>query len=168
MTEAMGGLPVDIVVECPACRAAIAVRGDLPHRAARCPLCSGDFLIPSPRLSEMADRRAPRADTMPDLGDVRSDEPPSFTLPEPPASPAASDPRTTLPPPEAGERPQGDLAFQEPEKTIETPAGRVRIRRLSPEERHARRTRRNVVMLCGGATILFLIVFFLGRDKKRR
>lgn len=168
MTEALAGLPADIVVECPACRAAIAVRGDLPHRAARCPLCGGAFLIPMPRLPTVTGQRAPREETLAGMERGRPDETPSFSLPEPPGDPPAADPPTTTGSAEAAPRPRGELEFQEPVKTIETRAGVVRLRRLSPEEKHARRTRRNLVMLCGGATILFLLVFFLGRGTRRR
>jgi len=149
MADAVSDLPASMVVECPGCRGAVATRGDMPFRAARCPLCGGEFLLPRLRGDEAA---VPAPVTTPrsadDLSaqDLRSDEPPSFSLPEP----------------------RGELDFEEPVKTIETAEGIKTLRRLSPEEKHARRARRNMIMLAGGATILFVLVYLLRGEQPRR
>ena len=161
MTAAEAGVPASVVVECPGCHAPLTVRSDLPFRAARCPLCSGEFLIPKAEAAVVRSPPPPAGLATPPP--PRRDETPSFSLPEPPAGSQAP-----APPPAAPARPRTELDFEEPVKTIETAAGTVTLRRLSPEEKQARRTRRNLIMLCGGATILFLIVLLLGRDKKRR
>jgi hypothetical protein len=161
MSHVEGGLPASFVVECPECRAPLAVRSDLPFRAARCPLCSGEFLIPKPEAPPVQSPPAPTGMSAPPP--PRQHEVPSFSMPEPPAGSQSPAPLPATP-----ARRTAELDFQEPVATIETAAGRVPLRRMSPEEKQARRTRRNLIMLCGGATILFLIVLLLGRDKKRR
>jgi hypothetical protein len=117
----------------------------MPFRAARCPLCGGEFLIPRPRGDEAAAVPAP-ATPPHSTENLRSDEPPSFSLPPP----------------------RGDLKFAEPAKTIATADGPKTLRRLSPEEKQARRARRNMIMLAGGATILFVIVYLLRGEPPRR
>jgi hypothetical protein len=166
--------PPSLVVECPECRGAIAVRGDLTYRVARCPLCAAEFLIPKPRRSGVPDTPTPhmgpaaaRSDSPADLVAVPRPDPADESPPEPAGASLFSLPELAEEPPPSHGQPAGELAFREPEKTIETPEGTLRLRRLSPEERHARRTRRNVIMLCGGATILFFIVF-LFRDKNKK
>jgi hypothetical protein len=161
MTDAEAGLPQSFVVECPACRAALAVPSGLPFRAARCPLCSGEFLIPRAEVSPVRDPPPPAGLSAPPP--ARPSQSPSFSLPEPPAG---FEPPAPLPDAPAGRT--TELDFQEPVKTLETAAGPLELRRLSPEEKHVRRTRRSLFMLCGGAMILFLIVLLLGRDKRRR
>jgi hypothetical protein len=145
MAEAVSDLPASMVVECPGCRGAVATRSDMPFRAARCPLCGGEFLIPRPRGDEAAAVPAP-ATPPHSTENLRSDEPPSFSLPPP----------------------RGDLKFAEPAKTIATADGPKTLRRLSPEEKQARRARRNMIMLAGGATILFVIVYLLRGEPPRR
>lgn len=74
-----------------------------------------------------------------------------------------------LPPPPEPPRPRGQLEFVEPaNKTIETEGGVIALRRLTPEEQAARRTRRNVVMLLSGVAILMTIVVALGRKPRKQ
>jgi hypothetical protein len=149
MAEAVSDLPASMVVECPGCCGAVATRSDIPFRAARCPLCGGEFLIPRPRGDEAAAVPAPAPVPSTPLGspeDLGSDEPPSFSRPQP----------------------RGDLEFAEPAKTIETAEGPKMLRRLSPEEKQARRARRNMIMLAGGAMILFVLVYLLRGEPPRR
>lgn len=147
MAEAVSDLPASMVVECPGCRGAVATRSDIPFRAARCPLCGGEFLIPRPRGDEAAAVPVTVPSTpLRSPEDLGSDASPSFSLP----------------------KPRGDLEFAEPAKTIETAEGPKILRRLSPEEKQARRARRNMIMLAGGATLLFVIVYLLRGEPPRR
>jgi len=122
-----------LAVACPSCHAALAVASDLVGAAARCPLCAKGFRVPTP-------------DAQPPL-------------------PAA--PRTGLdavvpdlaPAPQPADR---GMQFAEPVKTIATADGVIELRRLTPEERAARRARRNLIMLLAGVGILIAIVLILG------
>jgi len=74
-----------------------------------------------------------------------------------------------LPPPPKPTRPRGELEFNEPpKKTIEAERGVIELRRLTPEEQAARRTRRNVFMLLSGVSILMTIVLALGRKPRKK
>lgn len=61
-----------------------------------------------------------------------------------------------------------DLAFSEPVRTIRHGDTLIEIRRLTPEERHARRFRRNVLMIVVGVSILLAVVILLGVGGGRR
>lgn len=91
-------------------------------------------------------------------------EPERFALPD--AAPVSA---ATAPPPAGQELlptvggtpltpPADDLAFQEPVRTVRIGGQVIEIRRLSPEERRARRIRRNLVMIVVGVSILMAIV----------
>lgn len=55
-----------------------------------------------------------------------------------------------------------ELAFSEPVRTIRHGDSVIEIRRLTPEERQARRFRRNVLMIVVGVSILLAVVILLG------
>jgi len=55
-----------------------------------------------------------------------------------------------------------ELAFSEPVRTIRHGDSLIEIRRLTPEERQARRFRRNVLMIVVGVSILLAVVILLG------
>ncbi len=55
-----------------------------------------------------------------------------------------------------------ELAFSEPVRTIRHGTTVIEIRRLTPEERQARRFRRNVLMIVVGVSILLAVVILLG------
>ena len=73
-----------------------------------------------------------------------------------------------LPPPPEPPRPRGELDFDEPANTtIEADGSLIELRRLTPEERAARRARRNLLMLLLGVGILMTIVLTLGRRRRK-
>ena len=58
-------------------------------------------------------------------------------------------------------------SFAEPvPTTIAGAEGVIELRRLTPEEKAARRFRRNAIMLLTGVSILMMIVLLLGTKKK--
>jgi hypothetical protein len=64
-------------------------------------------------------------------------------------------------------QPRGELEFAEPvPTTIAGAEGVIELRRLTPEEKAARRSRRNAIMLLTGVSILMMIVLLLGTKKK--
>lgn len=215
-----------IAVECPACRAHVAVPPELVGRAAGCPACRTAFLVPKPEreaplTTESPDRpKRKRRQPLPagpstDASSGASD--PATTEPAPvgesrPAAPAAGEqqPRredpvvfTEPPPPRArgrhgtaadaagvgaaadhaadpdtpaasgvGQRrpdaasDSGALAFREPVKTIRDGDTEIELRQLTPEERRSRRTRRNLLLLVVGATLLVALATLLGRGNR--
>lgn len=79
-------------------------------------------------------------------------------LPHQPATVAA---------PQQPPQPRGELDFEEPANpTIAGEKGLIQLRRLTPKERAARRTRRNAIMLLMGVAILMAIVLIFGTKKK--
>jgi hypothetical protein len=132
-------VPSLLAVACPRCHAALSVGIDLVRHAARCPRCGKGFLVPEPRV-EPAAPAAPRTGLDAVVSDVA------------PVAAAASHP---------------EMQFSEPVQTIETEEGVVELRRLTPEERAARRARRNLVMLLAGMGILVAIVLIFGRSGKK-
>lgn len=131
-----------LAVACPTCHAALCVGSDLIGAAACCPQCGKGFLVPEPQAGPApAQPRPPRTGldaVVPDL--------PSAT------TPPHHDPQ---------------MQFAEPVRTIRTDDGVVELRRLTPEEKAARRARRNLLMLLSGLVILMAIVFIFGRKKPR-
>lgn len=64
-------------------------------------------------------------------------------------------------------QPRSELEFAEPvPATIAGAEGVIELRRLKPEEKAARRSRRNAIMLLTGVSILMTIVLLLGTKKK--
>jgi hypothetical protein len=59
-----------------------------------------------------------------------------------------------------------DLAFREPVRTVRHGDTVIEIRRLTPEERRARRFRRNLMMVVIGVSILLAIVVVFGVPTK--
>jgi hypothetical protein len=57
------------------------------------------------------------------------------------------------------------MRFRDPVVTVGSGENVVELRRLSPEEKARRRTRRNVIMLLTGLSILMAIVLTLGRAR---
>lgn len=60
-----------------------------------------------------------------------------------------------------------ELVFSEPVRTIRSGNAVIEIRRLTPEERHARRVRRNILMIVIGFSILLMVVILLGVGGRR-
>ncbi|MFM1995842.1 MAG: hypothetical protein RLZZ111_229 [Planctomycetota bacterium] len=159
-----------VAVACPSCFAALAVGTDLAGLPADCPLCGGGFRVPPLEVPAAARSPASSATSVPDTAPPhRADrriEParPRDVVPQAmaPASADASVAReTTLREPQ----PESELAVREPVRTVGSGDGAIVLRRLSPAERAARRTRRNLVMLVGGVSILLTIVLLLGRKR---
>jgi hypothetical protein len=160
-----------VAVACPACFGALAVGSDLAGQPADCPLCGGGFRVPplaqssTARSTSLAPESAPDASPsrQPDRqresrqrGAARQDA----AAPAPSAT-ATFDEGMVARSPEA----DAELAVREPVLTVGSGAGEIVLRRLSPAERAARRTRRNLVMLVGGVSILLTIVLLLGRKR---
>lgn len=122
-----------LAVACPNCHAALAVSVDLVGAAAQCPLCAKGFLVPTAQPQAQAPA-GPRTG----LDAVVPDLPP------------------------VGQPVDKGMQFAEPVKTIVTEDGVVELRRLTPEERAARRARRNLIMLLFGVGLLLTIVLIFG------
>jgi hypothetical protein len=130
-----------LAVACPRCHAALAVGSDLIGATARCPQCGKAFLVPEPE----PDRPA-----------------------EPPARSGLDALVPDLPAADAVASANPELQFAEPVEEIETARGVIQLRRLTPQERAARRSRRNLLMLLGGISILTGIVLSFSRRSSRR
>jgi hypothetical protein len=61
-----------------------------------------------------------------------------------------------------------DLQFREPVKVVGQGPNAIELRRLTPEEKDARRRRRSIIMLLTGAAILIAIAVGLGTRRRRR
>jgi|GEM_PF-1037566 len=87
---------------------------------------------------------------------VASDAPATVALPEGilPSGPALLEPT------------DAELELHEPVRTIRRGDSLIEIRRLTPEERRARRFRRNLMMIVIGVSILFAIVMLFGVPEK--
>lgn len=179
-------------VACPNCHEELAVTTDMAEGEARCPVCSAPFTVPEPRTAEPAVPRAVAPSPLP-VEPAAAPSAPPFGAGEPAPTPtvaaeplepvaAAHAPAVALsedaapssavpadPAPEGAaatitpEAPRGELEFREPVASITVGDTTLELRRLSPEEKQARRTRRNLLMLVVGAAILFALVLFLGR-----
>ncbi len=84
---------------------------------------------------------------------------------EPPDVPSAPDGVPYLGPPLLAPADQ-DLEFREPVRTVRHGDTVIEIRRLTPEERRARRFRRNLMMIVIGVSILMAIVVVFGVPTK--
>lgn len=162
-----------VAVACPACFGALAVGTDLAGLPADCPLCGSGFRVPSLALPSTPQPSYPRARTedespqkhRPAAERELSSRPQETARQEQPA--VASSAGSTLDSAAAWQKPQADsgLAVREPVRTVGSGDGTIVLRQLSPAERAARRTRRNLVMLVGGVSILLTIVLLLGRKR---
>jgi len=161
-----------LAVACPTCFGAVAVGAKLFGLAADCPLCGQGFLVPTKAAAVSA---APQA--APAASSAASSAAPSAAR----AAAASAE----HPWPQAGASvPDGTLAehataaedaavapdlvpmrFRDPVVTVGSGENVVELRRLSPEEKARRRTRRNVIMLLTGLSILMAIVLTLGRAR---
>ena len=178
-------------VACPGCHGALAVTISLAGSAVCCPLCACGFLVPDPRQPQPTapprkekDRRSrdrhrqetpggPARSTVRDL-DIPSDAPVSTAALQAPPAPvpggmadaaaAAEDPAVAAASPDAA-----SYRFREAGPTvIGTGADAIELRRLSPEEKQARRIRRNLIMLLSGSAVLIVIALIFGRSSGKR
>jgi len=161
-----------LAVACPTCFGAIAVGSELLGHPAECPLCGQGFLLP---LAGVAD--APR---QPPAASPTADAPAPLREPHPrkqrrasPQEPVAND--VANPPPDhapeesqAPKAPAAELQFQEPVRTVVSGDQVITLRRLTPEEKALRRTRRNVVTMLAGVSILMAIVLLFGTKRPKR
>jgi hypothetical protein len=161
-----------MAVACPACFGALAVGTDLAGLPADCPLCGSGFRVPPLAMPSSTRPVQPPAGTAsnatqthrPAPGREQPSRPRGTVRQEEPAAAASA---ATLDAVSGMQEPQADsgLAFREPVRTVGSGAGAIVLRQLSPAERAARRTRRNLVMLVGGVSILLTIVLLLGRSR---
>lgn len=147
-------------VACPGCRSTVAVDRGLVGEAARCPLCAADFLVPDPGPAPPAERVPPStpADRARDV------------IPAPTASIAAAAPpeatRSRLVPPaddQPGRAPREEPLPHPVGADVEAAPGRRRAK----DERSRRRSRRTLVIMIGGITILLALAAMLGRRPRR-
>lgn len=176
--------PAPFAVECPSCRAHVAVTRDLVHRAVGCPSCRAAFVVPqvdedlpdpadAPHLDAVADTAARaalgQADQPP--GSRAFDEPLVFTAPPPPsgrrcpAEPPDIGAFGGSPQPAATVPPNG-LDFREPVKTVRSGGVEIELRRLSAEEKRRRRGLRNLLLLVVGAASLVALAVILGAGRR--
>ena len=175
-----------LAVACPTCFGAVAVGEELFGGPADCPLCGGGFHVPRPTVSASPQRPsgqtpvAPAARRSADAATGRRttwDAPPTeaqataaATSAAVSATPAAQD-SSDEPAPEPAEPSDavgGGYRFREPVLTVGSGDDVVALRRLSPEEKSRRRTRRTLVIMLVGVSILLSIVLTLGRKRQKR
>jgi len=144
--------PELFAIACPRCAAALAVSDDRVGAVAGCPVCQSSFLVPEPELPPPPVHQAVTTE------DTSRPDDPVWREMAPTLAEAAAQP---------AERHRG-LEFREPVSRLETEAGAVELRRLSAEEKRLRRSRRNIVMLLVGATILIVLTALLGREPKKK
>ncbi len=178
-------------VACPGCHGALAVTLGLANTAACCPLCACGFLVPDPRQPQQAaaptKRRESRQRASRDAVEQRpgasrrdleipsqqpaadSTAPPStatFSAPADVGAAAAVPTGGMLP---GSPTAAGEYQFREAGPAIVgSGADAIELRRLSPEEKQARRVRRNLIMLFVGAAILIVFTFLFGRASGKR
>lgn len=145
--------PELFAVACPRCAAALAVSDDLVGAAANCPVCQATFLVPEPELPP-----PPPASRGTAADGATTPVDPVWREMSPMLAEAAAQP---------AER-HRNLEFREPVSTLETEDGTVELRRLSDEEKRLRRSRRNIIMLLVGTTILIVLTAILGREQKNK
>lgn len=128
-----------IAIACPGCSVAVAVGVAFLGQAAECPLCGNGFRVPSTDFS------TPQLPATPNV-------------PATPQLPATPDLPATI---------KAELAFDEPVTTVGSGDATITLRRLTPAEKASRRTRRNLVMMLVGVSILMAIVLLLGTKRPR-
>jgi hypothetical protein len=69
---------------------------------------------------------------------------------------------------QAPNAPAAELQFQEPVRTVVSGDQVITLRRLTSEEKALRRTRRNIVMMLCGVSILMAIVLLFGTKRPKR
>jgi len=147
-----------LAVSCPTCFGAIAVGSELLGRPAECPLCGSGFRTPlaavadPPRREHSSRKKRPAARPEPAASDLA-------------AAPSQDSPSELQP----SAKPADELQFEEPVKTVVSGDRVITLRRLTPEEKAARRARRNAVMMIAGVSILMAVVLlFVTKRPKRR
>ena len=128
-----------LALACPTCFGAMAVGTDLLGQAAECPLCGCGFRVPLTGIADTPSQPVVAAS-------------PASPTTEPPARPA----------------PVKELQFEDPVRTVGSGDQVITLRRLTPEEKAVRRTRRNLIMMLTGVSILMAIVFSLGTKRPKR
>jgi len=149
-----------LAVVCPTCFGAVAVGAELFGLAADCPLCGQGFLVPTKAAAvTAAPQAAPSAEQAAPSAEHAGPQAGASVLDGTRAEHATSAEDAAVAP---------DLVpmrFRDPVLTVGSGENVVELRRLSPEEKARRRTRRNVIMLLTGLSILMAIVLTLGRAR---
>jgi hypothetical protein len=161
-----------LALACPTCFGAMAVGTDLLGKAAECPLCGCGFRVPltgiadTPSQAAVAASPASHATEPPARPRQHHREATPNAPPPKPASPLSKKNAFDEPPPQAA--PVKELQFQEPVRTVGSGDQVITLRHLTPEEKAVRRTRRNLIMMLTGVSILMAIVFSLGTKQPKR
>jgi hypothetical protein len=181
-------------VACPGCHGALAVTLGLANSAVCCPLCACGFLVPDPRQPQASSappkQREPRPQSPQENAgggsrsarrdlEIPSREPAAdLATAAPQETSAATTTTSALAPDHAGGPPgggsglpaaSGEYQFRDAGPVvIGSGADAIELRRLTPEEKHARRVRRNLIMLLCGSAILIVITFLFGRSSGKR
>jgi len=160
-----------LAVACPACFGAIAVGSELLGQPAECPLCGSGFRVPVAGVAD-APRQPPAASSTPQASSpYRVDAPRKQrrAAPQEKATPdaVAAPPQDPLADVQPSAMPAAELQFQEPVRTVVSGDQVITLRRLTPEEKAARRARRNAVMMIAGLSILMAIVFLFGTKRSK-
>jgi len=121
-----------------------------PLLAVACPTCFGAIAVGSELLGHPAE--------CPLCGQ-------GFLLPVAGVADAPRQPPAASP---AADAPAAELQFQEPVRTVVSGDQVITLRRLTPEEKALRRTRRNVVTMLAGVSILMAIVLLFGTKRPKR
>lgn len=166
-----------LAVACPTCFGAIAVGEELFGEPADCPVCGSGFRVPrqtvsanpkrptgtrpvDPQPRGTADGAAGRRSAREATDSAPAAAPAAISAPiadSPDATEAVSD-----------SAPGGEYRFREPVRTVGVGDEAVELRRLSPEEKSRRRTRRTFIIMLTGVSILMSIVLTLGRKRPKR
>jgi hypothetical protein len=160
-----------LALACPTCFGAMAVGTDLLGKAAECPLCGGGFRVPLTGIADTPSQPAvaasPASPATEPLARPRQHHREATPHLPPPktASPLSKENAFDEPSPQA---PVKELQFQDPVRTVGSGDQVIALRRLTPEEKAVRRTRRNLIMMLTGVSILMAIVFSLGTKRPKR
>ena len=160
-----------LALACPTCFGAMAVGTDLLGQAAECPLCGCGFRVPltgiadTPSQPVVAASAASPATEPPARPRQQHREATPHLPPTKTAGPPSKENALDEPSPQA---PVKELQFQEPVRTVGSGDQVIALRRLTPEEKAVRRTRRNLIMMLTGVSILMAIVFSLGTKRPKR
>lgn len=154
----MSRTPALFAVACPGCRATVAVDRGLVGEAARCPVCPAVFVVPDPGPAPPAERERPAAAESRAAGEAQAA----------PAGAAATPEATAVRPDEpaderAGRGPAEEALPRHLGADVGGPPGRRPVR----DERSRRRSRRTLVLMVGGITLLMVLAVTLGRRPRR-
>lgn len=150
--------PELFAVACPGCRATVAVDRGLVGEEARCPVCPAVFVVPDPGPVPPAERERPGAAEPRVAGGAQAAPVAPAAAPEAAAvrSDESADER-------AGHGPSEGVLPRHLGADTAGPSGR----RLVRDERSRRRTRRTLVLMIGGITLLLVLAVTLGRRPRR-